>query len=227
MFNNQSFEESSGYHCKSKPDIRGVMGSKHMIRCCSCCTGSCHSLRSEMKQLLSYLHQIDTDGELCIILMSLSDPFCAFLAPFATTMGRAQPGKFRLLIVCIKFVIHMPLHAARHTGAGWSHWSARNSAFMPHHVVPAMEYLSCGELWSAIQLAPMLGQARRDMRRIAGLARTPAEKEDTLRRGHTHKHTFSLQQDEVSGLCEVMPTPASFDSHLPDEGLPAYQSSVT
>ncbi|KAK9841716.1 hypothetical protein WJX74_010733 [Apatococcus lobatus] len=59
-------------------------------------------------------------------------------------------------------------------------------------------YLSYGELWTAIQRAPVLGQARRDMRRIAGLARTPAEKDDALRRAHTHKRTFSLKQDEFS-----------------------------
>ena len=56
-------------------------------------------------------------------------------------------------------------------------------------------YLSYNELWSAIQKAPGLGQARRDMRRITGLARTPAEKEDALRRAHTHKRTFSLDPD--------------------------------
>ena len=59
-------------------------------------------------------------------------------------------------------------------------------------------YLSYGELWTAIQRAPVLGQARRDMRRIAGLARTPAEKDDALRRAHTHKRTFSLKHDEFS-----------------------------
>ena len=57
-------------------------------------------------------------------------------------------------------------------------------------------YLSYGELWTAIQRAPVLGQARRDMRRIAGLARTPAEKDDALRRAHTHKRTFSLKRDD-------------------------------
>ncbi len=61
-------------------------------------------------------------------------------------------------------------------------------------------FLSYGELWSAIQRAPVLGQARRDMRRIAGLARTPAEKEDALRRAHTHKRTFSFKRDEFTEL---------------------------
>ncbi|KAK9824277.1 hypothetical protein WJX72_009110 [[Myrmecia] bisecta] len=51
--------------------------------------------------------------------------------------------------------------------------------------------LSYNELWTAVQRAPILRAARRDLRRVAGLAKTPAEKEAALRRAHTHKKTFS------------------------------------
>lgn len=48
--------------------------------------------------------------------------------------------------------------------------------------------LTCEELWEAVRHAPVGPAARRDLRRVAGLAKTPAEKEMALRRSGSVRH---------------------------------------
>ena len=49
--------------------------------------------------------------------------------------------------------------------------------------------LTCQELWDGVRHAPTVGPtARRDLRRVAGLAKTPAEREAALRRSPSKPH---------------------------------------